>query len=73
MDKFFYNTIQWIQQYEIPKIKGSRFLATSFFISNKQEAEQYIVQMKKKYYDATHNCYAYRYWTKINFDLFWNL
>lgn len=73
MDKFFYKTIQWVNQYEIPKIKWSRFIINSFFVSNKQEAEQYIIQTQKKYHDATHNCYAYRYGTKINFDLFWNL
>lgn len=73
MDKFFYKTLSWIQQYEIPKIKWSRFIATSFFIENKESAEKHIEQIKKKYHDATHNCYAYRYGTKINFDLFGNL
>lgn len=72
-EKFFYKTIPWVHQVEISKIKGSRFFATSFFIQNQQEAENYIKKMQKKYHDATHNCYAYRCWTKVNFDLFWNL
>lgn len=39
--------------------KKSRFIATVFPIETQEEALEYIEQMKKKYWDARHNCYAY--------------
>lgn len=39
--------------------KKSRFIATVFPISNEEEAISIIEQLKKKYWDARHNCYAY--------------
>lgn len=39
--------------------KKSRFIATVFPISNEDEAVNIIEQMRKKYWDARHNCYAY--------------
>lgn len=40
--------------------KKSKFIANLFYIENSLEAEEKIKQMKKKYYDARHNCIAYR-------------
>ena len=40
--------------------KKSRFIAHVFPVSNEEEAATYIEQMKKEYWDARHNCYAYR-------------
>ncbi len=40
--------------------KKSRFIAHVFPVSNEEEAVTYIEQMKKEYWDARHNCYAYR-------------
>ncbi len=40
--------------------KKSKFIANLFPIENVAEAEAIIKQMKKKYYDARHNCIAYR-------------
>lgn len=40
--------------------KKSKFIANIFFVENKNEAEQIIKEMKKKYHDARHNCIAYR-------------
>lgn len=40
-------------------IEKSRFIGHSFHIDSVEEAEEYIKNAKKKYYDATHNCYAY--------------
>ena len=57
-------------QYEIPKIKGSRFFATLFPIQSKQDADTHLEQMRKEYYDATHNCYARRCGVQANQDLF---
>lgn len=39
--------------------KKSRFIASVFPISSEDEAMEIIEQMKKKYWDARHNCYAF--------------
>ena len=39
--------------------KKSRFIANLFYVETPQEAENKIKQIKKKYYDAKHNCFAY--------------
>lgn len=39
--------------------KKSRFIANIFYVETPQEAEDKIKQIKKKYYDAKHNCFAY--------------
>ncbi|MBD3289322.1 YigZ family protein [candidate division KSB1 bacterium] len=41
------------------KIKGSRFIGTAAPVHSVEKAEQFVQQMKKLYYDATHNCYAF--------------
>ena len=38
--------------------KKSRFLAVIHPVSDEQEAAEFISSIKKKYYDARHNCYA---------------
>lgn len=40
--------------------KKSKFIANIFYIEKVEEAEEKIKQIKKKYYDAKHNCIAYR-------------
>ena len=40
--------------------KKSKFIANMFYIEDAQEAEEIIKKTKKKYFDARHNCYAYR-------------
>ncbi len=42
------------------KIKGSKFIAQAFPVQEKDQAESVIAQICKQYYDATHNCFAYR-------------
>ena len=39
--------------------KKSRFIANLFYVETPQEAEDKIKQIKKKYYDAKHSCFAY--------------
>lgn len=39
--------------------KKSKFIANIFHIETKEEAENIINQIGKKYFDARHNCYAY--------------
>lgn len=40
--------------------KKSRFIADIFYIENSKQAEEKIKEIKKKYFDAKHHCYAYR-------------
>ncbi len=42
-------------------INKSRFICTLFPIKDNEEANQILKEVRKKYYDATHNCYAYIY------------
>ena len=39
--------------------KKSKFIANLFFVSSAEEAEILIKSVKKKYFDAKHNCFAY--------------
>lgn len=39
--------------------KKSRFIANVRKIENEEEAMAFIAEMKKKYWDARHNCYAF--------------
>ena len=40
--------------------KKSKFIANLFYIENSEQAEKIIKETKKKYFDARHNCIAYR-------------
>ena len=40
--------------------KKSKFLANLFYVESVKEAEEIISNTKKKYFDARHNCIAYR-------------
>ena len=40
--------------------KKSKFIANLIYIQSKEDAENKIKEYKKKYFDARHNCYAYR-------------
>ena len=42
------------------KVKGSKFIASIIHSDNKFIAEKKYQEFKQKYYDASHNCYAYR-------------
>ena len=39
--------------------KKSRFIANIFYVANVEEAEEKLAEIRKKYYDAKHNCFAY--------------
>lgn len=39
--------------------KKSRFIANMFYVANVEEASDKLNQIKKKYYEAKHNCFAY--------------
>ncbi len=40
--------------------KKSKFISNIFYVETEEEAEEVLNKIKKKYYDARHNCYAYR-------------
>ena len=52
-------TISGNSQAEIIE-KKSKFIANLFRIDTEEEGEDIIKQIKKKFHDARHNCYAYR-------------
>lgn len=39
--------------------KRSKFIATLKPVSSAEEAESFVKEVRKKYYDARHNCFAY--------------
>ncbi len=41
------------------KEKGSKFISLAFSVNNEDEAKDAIAEIRKKYYDARHHCFAY--------------
>lgn len=41
------------------KEKGSKFLAFAYMVMSEEEVKEQLNELKKKYYDARHHCYAY--------------
>ncbi len=66
-----YLTVSTPFSYEIPKIKGSKFIWYLFPVDQKEQADAILIQHRKTYHDATHHCYAYRIGTQVHQDLFW--
>ncbi|NIA29407.1 MAG: YigZ family protein [Actinobacteria bacterium] len=54
-----FKTIGKLSTFEM-KERGSRFIARALPVPAKKEAENFIHQIRKKHFDATHNCFAYR-------------
>ena len=42
------------------KVNDSKFIAHVFHVLTRQQAESVYSNIKRKYHDATHNCFAYR-------------
>ena len=42
------------------KEKGSIFIGQTYEVINKNEAETYLAKVRKKYFDSTHVCFAYK-------------
>ncbi len=53
-----YRTIEKISE-GVYKEKGSKFLAFLVPVLNEQEVKDYMADVKKRYFDARHHCYAY--------------
>ena len=58
MDEDEYLTILGERTAEI-KVKGSKFIGTIRPVATEHDALEFINLISKKYYDATHSCYAY--------------
>ena len=72
MSKIFYTTISESSEYEIPKIKWSRFIGNIFHVENKDDVEIALQEIKKRHSWANHHCFAYRYEVLVNPDIFGN-
>ena len=44
--------------------KKSKFIANIYYVQTQEEIENILKELRKKYYDARHNCYAYSILTK---------
>ena len=44
--------------------KKSKFIANIFYVENIEEVEEILKNLRKKYFDARHNCFAFRIITK---------
>lgn len=53
-----YHTVKGVGEHEIV-IQKSRFIAHISRAVTEEEAQQFILSIKKKHWDATHNCSAY--------------
>ncbi len=42
------------------KVRGSRFIGTAVPVRTREEVADELTRLKKEFWDATHNCYAYR-------------
>jgi len=58
-----YQTIETNVEAELVE-KKSKFIAHICYVNSEEMAEQEYQKICKKYYDARHNCYAYRIQTK---------
>ncbi len=58
-----FKTIDKDVQAEIVE-KKSKFIANIFYVETVEEAEEKVKEIKKKHYDARHNCYAFSIFSK---------
>lgn len=49
-------------------IEKSRFIASAIHVDNVEQAVEFVNAKKKRYFDATHNCYAYIVGDKAKFS-----
>jgi uncharacterized YigZ family protein len=42
------------------KVEGSSFIATATFVNSEKSAEEWIQKISQEFFDATHNCFAWR-------------
>ncbi len=54
-----YRSIQKVS-YGLFKDRGSKFIAMAFPVHSEESVKEKLEEVKKKYHDARHHCYAYR-------------
>ena len=54
-----FNTIKGTSRAEIVE-KKSKFIANIFYVESIEDVENKLKEIRKKYYDAKHNCFAFR-------------
>ncbi len=59
MEEDLYFTVNLAAEAEL-KIKGSRFIGRVCSLSDREAAESELARLRKREYDATHHCYAWR-------------
>jgi uncharacterized YigZ family protein len=59
MEKESFETIRQNCEKETEKVKGSRFIGRIYRVHDRGEAELELEKVRKKFFDATHNCFAY--------------
>ena len=59
MPEDFYNSVEEKSRTEF-KEKKSKFIANVIPIENKEQAKEELDKIKKEFYNASHNCYAWR-------------
>jgi len=42
------------------KEKGSKFVSIAVFVQTEEDVKERLLEIKKRFYDARHHCYAYR-------------
>lgn len=52
-------TLEYSSEYSY-KEKGSEFIASAFPVKSEKEVNKFLDETKKKYYGASHHCYAFR-------------
>lgn len=60
MAKDRYETLARPSHAEIPKVKGSRFIADAVPVESVDDAERELEKIRRQHRDATHHCFAYR-------------
>ncbi len=41
------------------KVEGSKFIASAYPVDSRLQAEEKLGSVRKKFFDATHHCFAY--------------
>lgn len=59
MEKDDYRTLEGISE-GLYKEKGSKFIAIALPVGSVDDVKQQLEQLRKRYHDARHHCYAYR-------------
>lgn len=59
MEEDVYKTIAGTAE-GLYKEKGSRFIALAYPVRTEEEVKEIVADLKSRYYDARHHCYAYR-------------